>query len=663
MKSIKSKMLLLFIPIVLLVTGGICFYLYHYTKNVIVNDSYNLLSQISKTYATDIDGRLDKQLKLIDNVRVSVEATSLSKNEEYYYLFKMNDLFEDISDLFIASTDGTLIDGSGWTPPADFDATKRVWYQTGIESKDIKFSTPYMDEVSNKMVVTASAQIHNPDGTVRGVFGGDVSLDTVKELVNQIKYGKKGYGFIVNNDGTILAHKDSKLLAKKISAIDHGNLKDLQKQITSGKSGNYSYMYQGTKRIACYTPISSTGWNLVVVASESEVMSGLQSLKFTIFITLIISILLLALVIERSSNAVVQPLKKLVKNVDQIAGGDFTQEIDKKYISMNNEIGIIARGISGMKDSLKVLVSSIKTESDSIENEVNHVIDNFKILNDNLADVSATTEELAAGTEETAASSTQITSTSHEIEKAVQSIAEKSQEGSLTANDISIRARNTKDNVITSEKKAKEAAETAKGQLEQAISDVKVVEQIDILSQSIMDITEQTNLLALNAAIEAARSGEAGKGFAVVADEIRRLADQSKNAVLEIKDMTDRVTSSVKNLTNCANNMLSYLTNNVASDYNMMLTVADQYDNDAQYVDDLVTDFSATAEELLSSLQDVLTSIEGVAMSANDGAKGTTDIANNISQTSAIANEVREIVNKTKESTSKLKSEIDKFIL
>lgn len=663
MKSLKSKMLLIFIPVVLLATGSICFYLYLYAKGVIIEDANKLLAQTSKTYATDVNGCLDKQLKLIDNVRLTLETTGLSKNEEYDYLFKMNDQFEDISDLYIGSTDGKLIDGAGWTPPADYNATTRDWYKSGINSKNVTFSAPYKDKATNKMVVAASAQIRNPNGTLRGVFGGDVSLDTITKLVKQIKYGKTGYGFIVNHDGTIIAHKDNKVLTKKISDIGNGSLKGLQKQITSGKSGNYSYINKGVKLIACYTPIPSANWSLVVVVSESEVMSGLHSLKFTILITLIVAILLLAFVVERSSSQIVKPIKKLVGNINQIASGDFTQDIDKKYLSRNDEIGIISRGINGMKDSLKALVFSIKTESNSIENSVNHVTDNVKVLNDNLSDVSATTEELAAGMEETAASSEEMSATSQEIERAVQSIAEKSQEGSLAANEISKRAKTTKDNVNTSEQKAHDAATNARGQLEQAISDVKVVAQIDILSESIMEITEQTNLLALNAAIEAARSGEAGKGFAVVADQIRSLADQSKTTVMKIKEMTGKVTGSVDNLTSCANNMLSYLSKNVANDYKMMLDVADQYNSDAQYVDGLVTDFSATAEELLSSLQNVLTAIEGVAIAANDGAKGTTDIANNISQTSVKANELRDIVHNTNESTAKLKAEIDKFKL
>ena len=73
--------------------------------------------------------------------------------------------------------------------------------------------------------------------------------------------------------------------------------------------------------------------------------------------------------------------------------------------------------------------------------------------------------------------------------------------------------------------------------LTKALEDIKIVDQIGILAESIMGITAQTNLLALNASIEAARAGEAGKGFAVVADEIRKLADESRNTANGIQNI------------------------------------------------------------------------------------------------------------------------------
>jgi len=341
-------------------------------------------------------------------------------------------------------------------------------------------------------------------------------------------------------------------------------------------------------------------------------------------------------------------------------GGDLTQEIKVKS---KDEIADLAKALNLFLSNLRTIIKEVKITAENTL-EINEVISvNSNELMENVQEVSSTTEELSAGMEETAASAEEIAATTQEIEKAVQSIAQKSQEGAEAAGEINIRAIETKDRVVEAQNKANNIFVQTKSELEEAINESKVVDQISILSQAIMEITAQTNLLALNAAIEAARAGEAGRGFSVVADEIRKLAEQSKETVIQIQNITQKVTGSVENLSNSSNKLLVFMTDNVSNEYKSMLNVAEKYSEDASFVDNLVAEFSSTSEELLASVQNILQTIEQVAEASGEGASGTTNIADKIIH---VNDKTNGIVEKAKESmkiANNLKVEMSKFIV
>ncbi|MFW2502909.1 methyl-accepting chemotaxis protein [Clostridium diolis] len=398
-------------------------------------------------------------------------------------------------------------------------------------------------------------------------------------------------------------------------------------------------------------------------ADEINELNNENYKKITLIflISIAISIIVGYLMSKIITKNIVKPLDISVNYLDILSSGDFTSEVPVEFKKRKDEIGTMAKALDNINVSLKSLIKNIVEESDKIEEVVNIVNNEVKILNGNIEDVSATTQELSATIEETSASAEETSATSQEIGKAVQSIAEKSQEGAIQAGEINKRAQQTKENIENSQKTAHNAFVNTKDGLEKALEKSKVVEEINVLSDSIMQITEQTNLLALNAAIEAARAGEAGRGFSVVADEVRKLAEQSKDTVSEIQKVTNKVREAVNDLSYNSNNLLEFVSKDVKRDYSNMLEVAGKYSEDAKFVDDLVMDFSSTSEELLASINDILKTIDGVAEATSEGASGTVDIANKVSEISHKSNEVLEQVTQTKESAEKLKTEMSKF--
>ena len=290
-----------------------------------------------------------------------------------------------------------------------------------------------------------------------------------------------------------------------------------------------------------------------------------------------------------------------------------------------------------MRQTMREMIGIISDKGRSVAEMVIASNEKLADLSTKLEEVSGATEQISAGTEETAASVANMRHTADEIEKASESIAVKAGEGAQSAIDIRNRAQTMKSQAIQSRSETVSVYNNTKTGMLQAIEKTATVNQIQLLSETILDITEQTNLLALNAAIEAARAGESGRGFAVVADEIRKLAERSNKAVSEIRGITGVVVDAVQNLNESARNMLTFINGPIITDYDRMVTIGDQYNSDAQTVSDMVTDFSATSEELSASIQSVARALGEITDATNEQAESVNSIASRSSDISAAA--------------------------
>lgn len=360
------------------------------------------------------------------------------------------------------------------------------------------------------------------------------------------------------------------------------------------------------------------------------------------------------------ANGIIRPIGMLKKELNLLVetGGDLTQEID---IKRKDEVGQLADSVNQFLSNLKNIVRGIINESTVVENSIALVEEKMEDLNTFVENVSATTEEISAGMEETAAATEQVNASSQEIESAIEAMNEKAQNGSVEAKEIGDRAITLRDNSILSEKTANEIYNETTHKLKIALENSKAVEQINVLTGTILQIAEQTNLLALNAAIEAARAGEAGKGFAVVAEEIRKLAEESKTAVNEIQEVTNEVVSAVADLSEGSRTVLDFLDTTVRPDYSNMVKTGESYNNDAEFVFELISDFSATSQELTASVEGIIHAINDVSKTVNEGAAGTQSIAEQNIEIVEMVNKVKEEMEISSRSTQKLKEIVGKF--
>ncbi|WP_070000230.1 methyl-accepting chemotaxis protein [Cellulosilyticum sp. I15G10I2] len=358
--------------------------------------------------------------------------------------------------------------------------------------------------------------------------------------------------------------------------------------------------------------------------------------------------------------AIIKPITTLKVRLKDLAqkGGDLTQTIE---IKSKDEMGELAQSVNQFINNIKEIIIEVNIRANGVSKTAESVSSYLAVLNENIEHSSATVQELAAGMEETSASAQEINASSTEIETAIVSMAKRAQEGAMAAGEINERANRLKVSAITSQNAAKETYEHTKVKLEEALERSKAITQIEVLSDTILEISDQTNLLALNAAIEAARAGEAGRGFAVVADEIRKLAEHSANTTTKIQSVIGEVLEAVNHLSDSSKSIMSFIDTTVSKDYNELVKTGEVYEGDAVFVEDLVNDFSAASEELTATTEGIISAISDVTVTINEGSKGTQDIAEKMAEIVRMVSEVEKQMNISMQDSKLLKESVNKF--
>ena len=517
-----------------------------------------------------------------------------------------------------------------------------------------------------------------------GVYTEEEAKKLAADEIRQLRYGDAGYFWVDQYDGTnvVLLGNDTEG-TNRMETKDANGYQMVKEIIRVGQEADggytdYVFPKEGETEPSPKRSYSKAfepfGWVIGTgnytdyiddqVASIEKDFSSYVTGRMTLFIisTLIEGIIVVLLLIMIIIS-IIRPLKKCISSIGVMEQGDFSQAMGTALLKRRDDFGKLAASLESMRNEMSGLIGEVKRQATEITRMVQEIDDNIQALDEEIENVSATTEELAAGMEETAASSEEINAMSHEIESAAKSIATRSQDGATEADDIRDRAVGIKKTTTENDERTKAIHAEINEGLTKALEDIKVVDQIGVLAESIMEITGQTNLLALNASIEAARAGEAGKGFAVVADEIRVLAEQSKAAVVHIQDVTKNVVESVTNLADGAKKLLEFVGTDVVDSFAGFSDMADSYSNDAGSIDALVTDFSASSEQLLASINGVMDAIGEVSKAATEGATGTNDIAEKTGVVVEKAAEIKEKAEAAHHAADKLQQNVEHFIV
>ena len=316
-------------------------------------------------------------------------------------------------------------------------------------------------------------------------------------------------------------------------------------------------------------------------------------------------------------------IQGIIKDIDN-GEGDLTKRIS---ITSDNEIAALGKGINAFMEKLQDIFILITNNSGQMEQVVSEVLGSVRTSNESASDLSAVTEELSATMQEVANSAGVINTNTNSVNNEVYNIAEKSNELNEYSKSMKQHADHmeqaARDNMEQTNAKVNEILEI----LNQAIEDAKSVDQVNSLTNDILNISSQTNLLALNASIEAARAGEAGKGFAVVASEISQLADSSRDAANHIQQINQIVTDAVHNLSGHAQSLVEFMQVTILPEFEEFVNEGEQYKQNATYIENSMESFNEKTDSLQAVMNEITSSINSITSAIEEGVKGVSGAA------------------------------------
>ena len=372
----------------------------------------------------------------------------------------------------------------------------------------------------------------------------------------------------------------------------------------------------------------------------------------------VILIILLGILITKN---VTKRLNDFVEFISTLAQGDFSLSIKCDRLKDKSEFGILARAIDKMTKNIKDLIKQLGNASEQLVLSSEELTASSEQSADASNLVASAVTTLANGTND------QLSFT-NDTTKAVESMYKEMNTVYENAKSVSILTEEAQISVNAGE----EAVDKAINQME--IIEEKTTETSAIISElkeksakigqiidTIEDISEQTNLLALNAAIESARAGEAGRGFSVVAEEIRKLAEQSKEATMEIA----KIINDVQNKTNSAVlvmnenstevNVGAQIVNIAGKSFKeilqMIRKISEQVHKISYAIND-INDETKVSVTSVNNIQNIITKIAGETQTISEAVEEQLIFAEQIASSSKIlsrmSEDLRSIINKFK---------------
>ncbi|MFD0698871.1 methyl-accepting chemotaxis protein [Paenibacillus sp. GCM10027628] len=645
-KSVGMKLFLMFFVSILFFVLTVGMISYSVSKNVIKNkvaaSSLQTVTQagqkldfLYQTFdETTLQIMLNKELQDLLEKLPNLDPSSYEALDVVRQLTdKLNVITfsnKSIKTLHLYRPDGKLIviTGSGGNTLSE-NASSTEWFKKIVDGggKVAWLDSKVKGYSSNSSSTFAVGRM------MRNTLSNSTSAILVIELGNEI-LNKELQGMTLGDDSKVVITSATN---KNIATLEPDQLeKDAQIQLSKEQlaQDNGSFTTKDDHLVAYYKS-NVSGWNLVGdIPVSSLVKDAKQIFNYTLLIALFAAIaaVLIGLFVARMIG---RPLINLRNLMQQGAKGKLT--VRANYTTQD-EIGQLGASFDMMMQQITSLVQQTSASAQQVFETATELTNSSKVTATAAREIAVATDEISNGAAGLATESEKGNELTQHIGFQMKNVIEANLEMGTAAADVqSSSEQGTKymTELIGKTNLTEEMIRSMVDKVDNLKDSTRSIRKIlDVLN----NMTKQTNILSLNATIEAARAGAAGKGFMVVADEIRKLADQSRQSIDVVGQITEtiqkEIDETVKVLSNAtpifqeqiqavkeADTIFKQVTSHMGGFIDQLSTVSDSISTLEQsqvVLSDAMTNVSAVAEESLATSEEVA-SLSSEQLSISDG--------------------------------------------
>ncbi len=662
MKSIRGKILLPMI--ILLVTVIITLYIVSMTiaSRALERTTDVNMNEIAFQGAKVVASRIEKEKNIVEALAerqdIKDENKSIDEKLEILksYVEKYGYIKVGISDL-----QGNIKYSNG----NELNIVDRDYFKEASKG-EVSVSEPLISEAENKLVVVYMSPI-KVNGQIVSYLAATKDGNHISSIVEDIKVGDTGNVFMLKNDGTKIADHNRELVYKEDNDINNlendsslAELVELEKKMINGEKGSGKYKEGKVEKCISFLPVEGTKWSLAIVIEKDEVISELSSFKNSINIisglALVLSITILSFVVRKISKNITTATEYILP----IAEGDFSGEIEDKYLNIRDETGTMIKTINKMKESIKEVIGVVMESSLNIHQASEELMESSQNMNLSSSSVSSAIKEVAAGTTSQAEDLVNISQVLETFSNNLDLVTVSIKGIDYESKEIIKLTESSKDIfkrlsiIITN---TEDAFQSFRDKINVSTKNILKINEILTLINS---ISEQTNLLALNAAIEAARAGEAGKGFAIVAEEIRELSEQSKNSASNITELIKKISSD--------NESMVHTSESVNENFNKQREAIEisilSFNNISDSVDKIIPRIRQVADKneiIKKDKETIVERVESTTSIAEETSAASEEIFASSTEINNLAKEVSNEAKKLEERANSMRKEMNKF--